>query len=201
MTEGVSVNLQHFVEFTPAVDNWRFWPAEKWLTSANPQTGEQGYGPALNAVRFSTHEGTLSTSMQSATTTGDRRWPEIDPDYRVTFNNHRNRRDELSCQGESGVLGMGPGYVTRGVLVDIALFRNVKWLEPTTPIFADELEKWEQFAGVKSDPATRCWCGPAAGRSARRKARGRTARAAPGCTPRCCRGCTRAACRCSSAMR
>jgi kynurenine formamidase len=152
VTEGVSVNLQHFVEFTPSVDNWRFWPAEKWLTSATPQTGEQGYGPALDAVRFSTHEGTLS--HLDAICHYDRRSPmaDIDPDYRVTFNNHRNRRDELSCQGESGILGMGPGYVTRGVLVDIPLLRNVKWLEPTTPIFVDELEKWEQFAGVKIGP-------------------------------------------------
>jgi hypothetical protein len=152
VTEGVSVNLQHFVEFTPSVDNWRFWPAEKWLTSANPQTGEQGYGPALDAVRFSTHEGTLS--HLDAICHYDRRSPmaDIDPNYRVTFNNHRNRRDELSCQGESGILGMGPGYVTRGVLVDIPLLRNVKWLEPTTPIFTDELEKWEQFAGVKIGP-------------------------------------------------
>jgi hypothetical protein len=150
--EGVSVNLQHFVEFAPAVDNWRFWPAEKWLTSANPQTGEQGFGPALDAVRFSTHEGTLS--HLDAICHYDRRSPmaDLDPDYRVTFNNHRNRRDELSCQGESGILGMGPGYVTRGVLVDIPLLRNVKWLEPTTPIFVDELEKWEQFAGVKIGP-------------------------------------------------
>ena len=152
VTEGVSVNLQHFVEFAPSADNWRFWPAEKWLTSANPATGEQGDGAALDAVRFSTHEGTLS--HLDAICHYDRRSPmaDIDPDYRVTFNNHRNRRDELSCQGESGILGMGPGYVTRGVLVDIPLLRNVKWLEPTTPIFTDELEKWEQFAGVTIGP-------------------------------------------------
>jgi kynurenine formamidase len=150
--EGVSVNLQHFVEFAPAVDNWRFWPAEKWLTSANPQTGEQGFGPALDAVRFSTHEGTLS--HLDAICHYDRRAPmtDIDPGFRVTYNNHRNRRDELSCQGASGIPGMGAGYVTRGVLVDIPLLRNVKWLEPTTPIFADELEKWEEFAGVKVEP-------------------------------------------------
>jgi kynurenine formamidase len=152
VAEGVTVNLQHFVEFAPSVDNWRFWPAEKWLTSANPETGEQGYGPALDAVRFSTHEGTLS--HLDAICHYDRRSPmtDIDADYRVTYNNHRNRRNELSCQGESGILGMGPGYVTRGVLVDIPLLRNVKWLEPTTPIFVDELEQWERFAGVKVEP-------------------------------------------------
>ena len=42
VTEGVSVNLQHFVEFVPSADNWRFWPAEKWLTSANPADRRAG---------------------------------------------------------------------------------------------------------------------------------------------------------------
>ena len=93
-----------------------------------------------------------SKMVVPAYSVADQHVPDIDPDYRVTFNNHRNRRDELSCQGESGILGMGPGYVTRGVLVDIPLLRNVKWLEPTTPIFVDELEQWEQFAGVRIGP-------------------------------------------------
>jgi hypothetical protein len=149
VTEGVSVNLQHFVEFLPSVDGWRFWPAEKWLTSVVPGTAEQGNGAALDAVRFSTHEGTLS--HLDAICHYDRRAPmtDIDPAYRVTFNNRRNRRDELSCQGTTGVIGMGGGYVTRGVLVDMPLLRGVTWLEPTTPIFVEDLEKWEQFAGIR----------------------------------------------------
>jgi hypothetical protein len=147
--EGISVNLQHFVEFFPSADGWRFWPAEKWLTSVNLQTGEQGDGAALDAVRFHTHEGTLS--HLDAICHYDRRAPmlDIDPNDRVTFNNRRNRRDELSCQGATGIIGMGTGYVTRGVLVDIPLLRGVNWLEPTTPIFVEELEAWEKFAGIR----------------------------------------------------
>ena len=149
VTEGLSVNLQHFVEFFPSVDGWRFWPAEKWLTSADPQTGEQTAGAALDAVRFSTHEGTLS--HLDAICHYDRRAPmaDIDPADRVTFNNRRNSRDELSCQGNTGIIGMGGGYVTRGVLVDMPLLRGVKWLEPTTPIFIEDLERWERFAGIR----------------------------------------------------
>ena len=149
VTEGISVNLQHFVEFFPSVDGWRFWPAERWLTSINLETGEQGNGAALDAVRFSTHEGTLS--HLDAICHYDRRapMPDIDPADRVTFNNRRNRRDELSCQGTTGIIGMGTGYVTRGVLVDMPLLKGVKWLEPTTPIFVEDLERWERFAGVR----------------------------------------------------
>ena len=152
VTEGISVNLQHFVEFSPSVDGWRFWPAEKWLTSADPQTGEQTAGAALDAVRFSTHEGTLS--HLDAICHYDRRAPmaDIDPADRVTYNNRRNSRDELSCQGNTGIIGMGGGYVTRGVLVDMPLLRGVKWLEPTTPIFIEDLERWERFAGIRIGP-------------------------------------------------
>jgi hypothetical protein len=149
VTEGISVNLQHFVEFFPSVDGWRFWPAERWLTSVDLATGEQSSGSALDAVRFSTHEGTLS--HLDAICHYDRRAPmaNIDPSARVTFNNRRNRRDELSCQGTTGIVGMGPGYVTRGVLVDMPLLKGVKWLEPTTPIFVEDLERWERFAGLR----------------------------------------------------
>jgi len=43
---------------------------------------------------------------------------------------------------------MGPGFVTRGILVDMPLLRGVEWLEPSTPIYVSDLEEWEDFAGV-----------------------------------------------------
>ncbi len=146
--EGRTVNLMHMAEFHPSVDGWRFWPGEKWLTSVNPETGEVGTGAALDAIRFSTHDGTLS--HLDAICHYDRRPPlaDIDPDYRVTYNNHRHPRTELSCQGDVGVMGMGEGYVTRAVLVDMPLMKRVEWLEPSTPIFIEDLEAWEEFAGV-----------------------------------------------------
>jgi hypothetical protein len=52
------------------------------------------------------------------------------------------------CQ-ESAADRMGPGYVTRGLLVDIPLMKQVKWLEPSTPIYAEDLEAWERFAGIR----------------------------------------------------
>lgn len=47
---------------------------------------------------------------------------------------------------------MGPGYLTRGVLVDLPLMKGVKWLEPSTPIYIEDLEAWEKFAGVRLGP-------------------------------------------------
>lgn len=50
---------------------------------------------------------------------------------------------------ESAADRMGPGYITRGVLVDMPLLKKVKWLEPSTPIYVEDLEAWEKFAGIK----------------------------------------------------
>ena len=41
------------------------------------------------------------------------------------------------------------GIVTRGVLIDVPALKNVPFLEPGTRIFAEDLEAWEQKAGVK----------------------------------------------------
>jgi len=36
--------------------------------------------------------------------------------------------------------------------VDIPLLRGVEWLEPSTPIFVEDLEAWEACAGVRVGP-------------------------------------------------
>jgi len=41
------------------------------------------------------------------------------------------------------------GVFTRGVLVDMPLLKGVPYLEPGTPIYAEDLEAWERFSGVK----------------------------------------------------
>lgn len=41
------------------------------------------------------------------------------------------------------------GVFTRGVLVDMPLLKGVPYLEPGTPIYAEDLEAWEKFAGIK----------------------------------------------------
>src|SRR5687768_9076884 len=33
--DGVTVSLQHFVEWQPTYDGWRFWPSEHWMTAVN----------------------------------------------------------------------------------------------------------------------------------------------------------------------
>ena len=66
----------------------------------------------------------------------------------VSYNGFPFTLTAAGCQ-QSATDRMGPGYITRGVLVDMPLLKNVKWLEPSTPIYAEDLEAWEKFAGIR----------------------------------------------------
>ena len=44
------------------------------------------------------------------------------------------------------------GIVTRGVLFDIPRLKGVPYLEPGTPIYMEDLEAWEEMAGVTVRP-------------------------------------------------
>ena len=47
------------------------------------------------------------------------------------------------------VLNLKNGIFTRGVLMDMTRLKRVKYLEPGTPIYAEDLEAWEKVAGIK----------------------------------------------------
>lgn len=47
------------------------------------------------------------------------------------------------------VLNLKQGIFTRGVLVDVPRLKGVKYLDPGTPIFIEDLEAWEKLAGIR----------------------------------------------------
>jgi kynurenine formamidase len=51
-----------------------------------------------------------------------------------------------------GIENLKNGIVTRGILFDIPRLRGVEYLEPSTPIYVEELEAWEKKIGVKVAP-------------------------------------------------
>jgi kynurenine formamidase len=58
---------------------------------------------------------------------------------------------ETGCT-KLGIQSFRHGYVTRGVLMDLARLKDVAYLEPGTPLFVEDLEAWEKRAGVKVSP-------------------------------------------------
>ncbi|MGE3705630.1 MAG: cyclase family protein [Vicinamibacterales bacterium] len=67
-----------------------------------------------------------------------------------TYNGHARAdiNTEKGCT-QLGIQSLKNGVVTRGVLVDMARFKNVPYLEPGTPIFVEDLEAWEKKTGLK----------------------------------------------------
>jgi hypothetical protein len=143
--DGVTVSLQHFVSEEEAIDSQTFGPTEHWMTSVDPATGLPRF--ALDAISFSLHDGQLShLDALCHYRTRER----VDGDYLI-FNGYQQNLDADGCK-DLAIDRMGPGYVTRGVLVDLPHLRGVPWLEPSTPIFVSDLEEWEAYAGVRVSP-------------------------------------------------
>jgi kynurenine formamidase len=141
--DGVTVTLQHFPRRENAVDSQTFGETRHWMSRVNPETGEVAF--ALDEIQFSLHDGLLShiDALCHYRT-------EIDGEY-VIFNGYPQNLDQDGCK-DLAIDRMGPGYVTRGVLVDMPLLKGVEWLDPSTPIYPEDLLAWEQFAGVTVQP-------------------------------------------------
>lgn len=137
---GETVTLQHFVTTEPpAIDSAAFGPTDHWMSRLDPVTGEPSF--ALDEIQFSLHDGMLShlDALCHYRT-------EIDGKY-VIFNGYPQNLTADGCV-DLAIDRMGTSYVTRGILVDMPLLRGVEWLDPSTPIYVEDLLAWEEFAGV-----------------------------------------------------
>ncbi len=145
--DGVTVNLGHFINEDDALDSGNFWPSEHQMTSVDPVTGKPRF--ALDAVSFSLHDGQLAHMDALCHYSMPRNGQD------VIFNGYPQNMTADGCVGDLAINDMGPGYVTRAILVDMPLLRGVDYLEPATPIYVSDLEEWEDFAGVRPLGPTR----------------------------------------------
>ncbi len=58
---------------------------------------------------------------------------------------------EDGCSNAS-IVNLQGGIVTRGVLLDFPRLKGVPYLEPGTPIYVEDIEAWEEMAGVTVQP-------------------------------------------------
>ncbi len=130
--DGVSVSLARDARTDQAVDNPR--PYEHTMLS----TGLSGRGAAdkfsvafhglahthLDALCHIFYKGKMYNGF---------------PQEEVTEN---------GC-GMNGIAKLKDGILTRGILVDMPRLKGVPYLEPGTPIYVEDLEAWEQQAGVR----------------------------------------------------
>jgi kynurenine formamidase len=51
--------------------------------------------------------------------------------------------------GKLGIQNLKQGILTRGILIDIPLLKNVAYLEPGTAIYPEDLDAWEKKSGIR----------------------------------------------------
>ncbi len=138
--DGVYVSLARFAELQKQADNFNFGETKHWMSFIDPQTHK--VRGALDNISFGIHDGTNSHLDSLCHYNLER------DGINVVFNGHPQNLDEQGCK-QNAIDRMGPGIVTRGILVDMPLLKGVPYLEPGTPIMASDLEAWEKFANVK----------------------------------------------------
>ena len=159
--DGVYVSLAHFASLQKAADNFNFGPTRHYMSNVDPRTG--AVRGALDNVEYGIHDGTnshLDALCHYALPRDGKA---------VIFNGHPQNLDRKGCK-LSAIDRMGPGIITRGILVDLPLLKGVPYLEPGTPIYPEDLEAWEKFSGIKIGSGDAVFI--RVGRWARREARG-----------------------------
>ena len=134
--EGITVSLQHLPFKQSGSDTGAFGENYHRMVRIDPKTGE--VRSAIDWIGLSLHDG-LNSHLDALCHYRGR-------DGRI-YNGYPQNLTAAGCQ-DLAADKMGPAYVTRGVLVDIPLMRGVEWLEPSTPIYVEDLKEWEKFAGI-----------------------------------------------------
>ena len=134
VTEGKTVTLQINPIKKQGSDTGGFGENVHRMARIDPKTGAiQG---ALDIIQLSIHDGLNSHLDALCHYQGPIGRALNEP--AVSYNGFPFTLTAAGCQ-QSAADRMGPGYITRGVLVDMPRLKNVKWLEPSTPIYAEDL--------------------------------------------------------------
>jgi hypothetical protein len=144
VTEAKTVTLQINPIKKQGSDTGGFGENVHRMARIDPKTG--AVLGALDIIQLSIHDGLNSHLDALCHYQGPLGRKPGEP--AVSYNGFPFTLTAAGCQ-QSAADRMGPGYITRGVLVDMPLLRKVRWLEPSTPIYAEDLEAWEQFAGIR----------------------------------------------------
>jgi kynurenine formamidase len=72
-------------------------------------------------------------------------------DAGVFYNGYKPDADSVmkNRHSRNSIVNLKNGIFTRGILVDLPRLKGVPYLEPGTPIYAQDIEAWEKIAGVK----------------------------------------------------
>src|SRR5256884_2704082 len=66
------------------------------------------------------------------------------------FNGFPQEDDTTQGAAKLAVTNFKNGFLSRGILMDIARLKGVPYLQPGTAIYPEDLDAWEKKAGVKA---------------------------------------------------
>ena len=132
--EGVSVSLARESEITPAADNSSpFGHKMIWTGKNTPgqfsldeyTVNYHGYAHThMDALCHMFYQGKMYNGFSQQTVTD-------------------------KGAAKNAITNFKNGIMSRGILIDIPLLKGVPYLEPSTPVYPEDLEAWEKKAGVK----------------------------------------------------
>jgi kynurenine formamidase len=126
--EGISVSLSRDADTVKAIDNPD--PFEHSMIDI----GTDRYGVVPHGVAH-THLDSLAHIHYNGVF-----YNGYKPDAESVMKNRHTR---------NSIINLKNGIFTRGILVDLPRLKGVPYLEPGTPIYAQDIEAWEKVAGVK----------------------------------------------------
>jgi kynurenine formamidase len=135
--DGECYSMAHDAEFQPGPDNAT--PVIRKMTStgvAAPAIGPANTGDSF----FMSYHGYAHTHMDS--------FCHFLYDGKM-YNGYSKDLVTEDGAAKNSIINFKNGIMTRGVLMDMARYKNVAYLEPGTPIFPEDLAGWEKMAGVK----------------------------------------------------
>jgi kynurenine formamidase len=141
VTEGITVSLEHPLITEEAADV-PFPFQRRMLGVPDPDAEPADYGSVSDNYTISYHGYSHS---------------HIDALCHIFYKGQmyngvsQNAVTEDGCPNAS-IINLHGGIVTRGVLMDIPRLKGVDYLEPGTPIYQEDLEAFEEMAGVTVRP-------------------------------------------------
>ena len=142
VTAGISVSLAREVLKDEAVDNPRpFVHTMSGVGSDSFEVFHHGWAhshiDALSHVSY----GPSERDDGSTDELDNRMYNGYLPDLDVVM--------EAGGHAFDSIYNLKDGIFTRGILMDIPRLKGVPYLEPGTPIYVEDLEAWEEEAGIK----------------------------------------------------
>jgi kynurenine formamidase len=134
VTEGFSVSLSRDSDTEKAIDNDSPF-GHKMMIAVGGEFNMDEYSFAFHGFAM-THFDALSHVFYQG----------------KMYNGYPQLSISARGAGQLAVTAFRDGFLTRGVLVDIPRLKGIPYLEPSTPIYPEDLDAWEKKTGIHIGP-------------------------------------------------